>query len=56
MTFGPATLTALGAAILATLLWALCNWRPTFWPTLGMFLFGTALAFVIVYGPLIRLP
>lgn len=56
MTFGPATLTALGAALLATLLWALCNWRPTFWPTLGMFLFGAALAFVVIYGPLLRLP
>ena len=56
MTFGPATLTALGAAILATLLWALCNWRPTFWPTLGMFLFGAALVLVMLVGPLIRLP
>lgn len=56
MTFGPATLAALAAALLATLLWALCNWKPTFWPTLGMFLFGAALVFVALFGPLIRLP
>lgn len=56
MTIGPTTLIAIIAAVLATLLWALCNWKPTFWPTFGMFLFGVALALVILAGPLIRLP
>ena len=56
MTFGPATLLAFAVALLATLAWALCNWRPTFWPTLGMFAFAVVLALGIAYGPLVRLP
>ena len=56
MTVGPATILAIIAALLATLLWALCNWKPTFWPTLGMFLFGAALVLVMLAGPLIKLP
>mgnify|MGYP001558743950 CR=1 FL=1 len=56
MTIGPATILAIIAALLATLLWALCNWRPTFWPALGMFLFGAALVLVMLAGPLIKLP
>ena len=56
MTIGPATILAIIAALLATLLWALCNWKPTFWPALGMFLFGAALVLVILAGPLVRLP
>ena len=56
MTIGPATILAIIAALLATLLWALCNWKPTFWPTLGMFLFGAALVLVMLAGPLIKLP
>jgi hypothetical protein len=57
MTFGPMTLLALAIAFLATVAWALCNWRPTLWPTLGMFFFGAVLALgVLVGGPLVRLP
>ena len=56
MTIGPATVLAIIAALLATLLWALCNWKPTFWPALGMFLFGVALVLVMLAGPLIKLP
>jgi hypothetical protein len=56
MTIGPATILAIIAALLATLLWALCNWKPTFWPALGMFLFGAALVLVMLAGPLIKLP
>ncbi len=56
VTIGSNTILAIIAALLATLLWALCNWKPTFWPTLGMFLFGTALVLVMLAGPLIKLP
>lgn len=56
MTFGPATLLAVAVSLLATLAWALCNWRPTFWPTLGMFLFGVVLVLGVSLGPLVRLP
>ncbi len=55
MTIGPATIMAIIAAVLATLLWwigkrlALPEW-------LCMFLFGVGLALVILAGPLIRLP
>jgi hypothetical protein len=56
MELGPATVLAIAASLLATLVWALCNWKPTFWPTLGMFLFGVALALVLTVGPLVRLP
>lgn len=55
MTFGPATLLAIAAAIIATILWALA--RRLAWPEwAAMFLFGAALAVVILAGPLIRLP
>ena len=56
MTIGPATILAIIAALLATLLWALCNWKPTFWPTLGLLLFGAALVLVMLSGRLIKLP
>jgi hypothetical protein len=56
MTIGPASLLAIVAALLATLAWALCNWRPTFWPAFGMFLFGFFLVLVMLAGPLIKLP
>jgi hypothetical protein len=55
MTIGPATLMAIIAAALATLLWwigkrlALAEW-------LCMLLFGIGLAVVILAGPLIKLP
>ena len=55
MSIGPATIMAIIAAALATLLWwvgqriALPDW-------LCMFLFGVGLALVILAGPLIRLP
>jgi hypothetical protein len=55
MSIGPATIMAIIAAALATLLWwvaarlALPQW-------VGMFLFGVALALVILAGPLIKLP
>lgn len=55
MTIGPATIMAIIAAALATLLWwiaarlALPTW-------VGMFLFGIGLAVVILAGPLIQLP
>ncbi len=55
MSVGPVTLIVLGAAALATLLWAVAvrlGWRP--W--IGMFLFGAALVLVILAGPLVRLP
>lgn len=56
MTVGPATILGIIAALLATLLWAACNWRPAFWPACGMFLFGLALVVVMLAGPQIRLP
>ena len=56
MSIGPVTVIAFIAALLATFLWALCNWKPTFWPMLGMFLFGAALVLVMLAGPLIKLP
>jgi hypothetical protein len=55
MSIGPATIMAIIAAALATLLWwvaarlALPEWAC-------MFLFGVGLALVILAGPLIRLP
>lgn len=55
MTIGPATIMAIVAAVLATLLWwigkrlALADWAC-------MFLFGVALALVVLAGPLVRLP
>ena len=56
MIFGQVTLLALAVSALATLGWALCNWRPAFWPTLGMFVFGALLALGVLAGPLVRTP
>lgn len=57
MTFGPATILAIMAATLATLLWWLVNGRPAgFVPVFAMWLFGMALALVVLAGPLIKLP
>lgn len=55
MTIGPATVMAIIAAALATLLWLLAA-KLNFPAWVGMFLFGVALALVILAGPLIRLP
>ena len=55
MTIGPATLLAIIAAALATLLWWLAA-RLALPAWAGMFLFGVGLAVVILAGPLIRLP
>lgn len=53
MTFGPASLLALAAAALATLLWWLARGRNE---VLAVFLFGLALALVVLAGPLVQLP
>jgi hypothetical protein len=55
MTIGPATLVALIAAALATLVWWLCG-RLAAPAWVGMFLFGLILVLVILAGPLVRLP
>lgn len=55
MSIGPATILALIAAALATLLWWLSA-RLALPAWVGMLLFGTALALVILAGPLIKLP
>jgi hypothetical protein len=55
MSVGPATLLAIVAAALATLLWWLAA-RLALPAWVGMFLFGVALAVVVLAGPLIRLP
>jgi hypothetical protein len=55
MTIGPATIMAIIAAALATLLWWIAA-RLALPAWLGMFLFGVGLALVILAGPLIRLP
>ena len=54
MTFGPATVLALVAALLATLVWWLVRGRLPDWAAL--FLFGLILVLVILAGPLVRLP
>jgi hypothetical protein len=55
MSIGPATIMAIIAAALATLLWWIATkLAAPAW--VGMFLFGVALALVILAGPLIRLP
>lgn len=57
MTFGPATVLAFAAAVLATLVWYLVSSpRPAFNPTLATFLFGLLLALVVLAGPLVRAP
>lgn len=55
MSIGPATVLAIVASVLATLLWWLAA-RLALPPWVGMFLFGVALALVILAGPLIKLP
>ena len=55
MTIGPATILAIIAAALATLLWWIAA-RLALPAWLGMFLFGIGLAVVMIAGPLIRLP
>lgn len=55
MTIGPATILAIIAAALATLLWWVCG-RLALPAWLGMFLFGVALVLVMLAGPLIKLP
>jgi hypothetical protein len=55
MTIGPATLLAIIAAALATLLWWIAvHFGLPQW--LCMFLFGVGLAVVIIAGPLLNLP
>jgi hypothetical protein len=57
MTFGPATVLAFAAAVLATLVWYLVNSpRPALNPTLAIFLFGLLLALVVLAGPIINAP
>ena len=55
MSIGPATIMAIIAALLATLLWWAAT-RLALPAWVGMFLFGIGLAVVILAGPLIRLP
>lgn len=55
MTAGSATLTALAAAVLATLVWWIAGkLGARDWLALG--LFGLVLVLVILAGPLVRLP
>lgn len=57
MTAGPATLLALVATILATLVWYLVlQPKPNFNAVIAQFLFGGLLALVVLAGPLIKLP
>ena len=55
MSIGPATILAIIAAVLATLLWWAAG-RLALPAWVGMFLFGIGLAVVMIAGPLIRLP
>ena len=55
MTIGPATVLALIAAGLATLVWWICG-RLSAPAWLGMLLFGLLLVLVMLAGPLIKLP
>lgn len=55
MTIGPATILAVIAAALATLLWAIAS-RLNLPAWLALFLFGAALVLVVLAGPLVRLP
>lgn len=55
MTIGSATLTALTAALFATLLWWVCGkLGASGW--VGMLVYGLVLVLVILAGPLVRLP
>jgi len=55
MTVGSATLTALAAAVLATLLWWVCG-RLNAPAWVGMLVYGITLIIVVLAGPLVRLP
>ncbi len=55
VTIGPATVLAIIAAALGTLLWWVAA-RLALPAWVGMFLFGIGLAVVMIAGPLIRLP
>lgn len=55
MTIGPASVIALAAAVLATILWVVAI-RLGLPDWLAMFLFAFGLAVVILAGPLIKLP
>lgn len=55
MTVGSATITALAAAALATLVWWICG-RLAAPAWLTMLLFGLVLVLVVLAGPLVRLP
>lgn len=55
MTVGSATLTALAAALLATLGWWVCG-RLAAPAWVGMLVFGLLLVLVLLAGPLVRLP
>ena len=56
MTFGPATILAFAAAVLATLCWWFVRRPATTSETLAAFVFGLVLASVILAGPLLHLP
>lgn len=55
MTVGSATLTALAAALLATLGWWVCG-RLGAPAWVGMLAYGILLVLVLSVGPLVRLP
>lgn len=55
MTIGPATVLAIIAAALATLMWWVAS-RLALPAWLCMFLFGIVLVLVMLAGPLVRLP
>jgi hypothetical protein len=55
MSVGPATIMAIIATVLATLLWWIAA-RLSMPAWVCMFLFGMGLAVVILAGPLVRLP
>lgn len=55
MTIGSATITALAAAVLATLGWWVCG-RLNAPAWVGMLVYGILLVLVLLVGPLIRLP
>jgi len=55
MSIGSLTLLAIAASALATLVWWIAS-RLSAPAWVGMFVYGVALALVIMAGPLIRLP
>lgn len=56
MTAGPATILALAAALLAAACWWLIRKPVPTVEVVAMFVFGLALAVVVLAGPLVRLP